>query len=51
LSVADVAVMEVTEERVGVFGAAFDGATVVKPNEMLHELQFPLLSLYRTRAL
>jgi hypothetical protein len=48
--VAPVAVIEDTEEIVGVFGAVFAGDAVVKLKEVLQELQFPLLSRYRTRA-
>jgi hypothetical protein len=51
LSVTPVAERRDAEVTVGVLGAAFEAAPVVKFRAALQELQFPLLSRYRTLAL
>jgi hypothetical protein len=50
IRVTDVCAIEVTDAMLGVFGGAFEAAPVVKATAKLQELQFPLLSRYRTRA-
>jgi hypothetical protein len=50
LSTAVVWAIAVALDRLGVFGGEFESVDVVKSMGSLHLLEFPLLSLYFTRA-